>query len=387
LTDLTDRRSLESQLVEAQKMDAIGKLTGGIAHDFNNLLAAVLGGIGLLERRAKLPDDHRKILAMTRRAADQGTELVGRLLAFARRQQLEPKPVDIQSLHRDVDDLLSHTLGGLVELEWQLPDPAWEVFADSSQLELALMNLIINARDACSGGGTILIRSENCSLAAGDEPGLEPGDYVRLQVIDQGCGIAPEMLDKVLEPFVTTKEVGKGTGLGLSMVYGFARQSGGTFLLKSKLGEGTTAELWLPRAPDTAATATPESATPPERPKMSLRILLLDDHEEVRSTTTGMLEELGHSVTQAPDGRSALEILDNGAEFDLLITDYAMPQMSGTDFVVRARENRPELPALIITGYADAAEIGDRPQDVAVLSKPFDFKALSDAAVAAMTRN
>ena len=381
LTDVTDRRSLENQLVEAQKMDAIGKLTGGIAHDFNNLLAAVLGGIGLIERRAELSDEHRKVLAMTKRAADQGTELVRRLLAFARRQQLEPKAIDLHSLHRDVDQLLSHTLGGLVQLEWQLPEQSWEVFADPAQLELALMNLIINARDACSSGGTIQIRTDNQSLSQGADVALPAGDYIRMEVIDQGCGIAAEMLDKVLEPFVTTKEVGKGTGLGLSMVYGFAKQSGGTFRLRSTLGEGTTAELWLPRATASAIAGEAHPAAPePRGPGKPLRILLVDDHEDVRRTTAGMLEDLGHAVTQAHDGRSALAILkERGAGIDLLITDYAMAHLSGTEVVGKARAHLPQLPALIVTGYADAADIGERPCDVSVLAKPFDLEALSQA--------
>src|SRR5579884_1922331 len=259
ITDLTDQRSLESQLIHAQKMDAIGKLTGGIAHDFNNLLAAVIGGLGLLDKRAQLSDDQRKILTMTKRAAEQGSELVKRLLAFARRQTLEPKAIDLAALQEAVWDLLTHTLGGLVNMEWLASDDVWNAFADQAQLELALVNLIINARDAMPAGGTVTVGAANHTLEEGNWAELPAGDYVQLSVADTGSGISPEVLEKVLEPFFTTKELGKGSGLGLPMVYGFAKQSNGAFRILSEVGKGTTAELWLPRAPhgEKAAAAPP----------------------------------------------------------------------------------------------------------------------------------
>ncbi|MDQ3287618.1 MAG: response regulator, partial [Pseudomonadota bacterium] len=327
LTDVTERRSLESQLVQAQKMDAIGKLTGGIAHDFNNLLAAVLGGIGLLERRAQLDDEHHKILTMTKRAADQGSELVRRLLAFARRQQLQPAAIEVAALSEAVNHLLVHTLGGLVELDWQADDQPWCAFADQSQLELALMNLIINARDAMPDGGKISIRAENRTVGAGDTVGLAAGDYVLFTVADQGCGIAPHNIDKVLEPFFTTKDVGKGTGLGLSMVYGFAKQSNGAFHLDSELGEGTRAELWLPRsAPRPAEEPARLVARRKAKAQRALSILLVDDHDDVRTATMGTLEDLGHKVVEATNGADALALVaDGGRRLDLIISDYAMP--------------------------------------------------------------
>jgi PAS domain S-box-containing protein len=384
LTDVTDRRTLESQLVHAQKMDAIGKLTGGIAHDFNNLLAAVLGGIGLIERRAELGEEHRKILTMTRRAADQGSDLVRRLLAFSRQQQLQPATIDLASLHRGVDDLMSHTLGGLVELDWHLPADPWCAFADRSQVELALMNLIINARDAMPEGGTITISADTRQAPAGNSLDLQPGPYVRIEVADEGTGIAPELMDKVLEPFFTTKPVGKGTGLGLSMVYGFARQSGGTFRIRSEPGQGARAEIWLPEAPHHEPVAlAPEVIKLGDGP--SLTILLVDDHPEVRSTTAALLRDIGHSVIEAPTGAEALDLLREGGDaIDLLLSDYAMPQLSGTDIVAMAREFRPGLPALLITGYADADEIRQRPADVAILSKPFTLPDLATALMKAM---
>jgi PAS domain S-box-containing protein len=373
LTDVTERRALESQLVHAQKMDAIGKLTGGIAHDFNNLLAAVLGGIGLIERRANLSEEHLKILSMTKRAADQGSELVRRLLAFARQQQLQPTPVDIASLHKEVNDLLSHTLGGLVELDWHLPEDSWCAFADRSQLELALMNLVINARDAMPDGGTITISADTQDIARGNKLNLEPGTYVRLEVADQGTGIPAEIADKVLEPFFTTKPVGKGTGLGLSMVYGFARQSGGTFSIASEGKSGTKATVWLPQTSsieeDTATSKPPKMVE--DRRKLS--ILLVDDHPEVRETTAALLRELGHDIKEASTGAEALMILAaDGQTIDVLLSDYAMPQLSGTDLLVKARQLLPNLPAVLITGYADAEEIKERPTDVAILNKPFN---------------
>jgi PAS domain S-box-containing protein len=381
LTDISEQRSLESQLVEAQKMDAIGKLTGGIAHDFNNLLAAVIGGLGLLGKRVKLDEEQERILAMTRRAAEQGSELVRRLLAFARRQTLEPQATDLTKLQDAVGDLLIHTLGGLVDIKWSRPKALWPAFVDQAQLELALINLIINARDAMPAGGTVTIAMENEVLAGSNWAALPPGEYVRVSVIDNGTGIAPSQLDKVLEPFFTTKEPGKGSGLGLSMVYGFAKQSNGAFRLSSRLGEGTTAELWLPRAPnDAAGKQTRSTATSQPVPMLNLRILLVEDHAEVRNTTAALLADLGHEVIEAANGADALAALKaRDCEYDLIVSDYAMPKLSGTDFLRQARELCPAVPALIITGYAESEAIGERPSGVEVLPKPFTSSELEAA--------
>jgi PAS domain S-box-containing protein len=383
ITDVSDQRSLESQLVQAQKMDAIGKLTGGIAHDFNNLLAAVIGGLSLLERRAKLGEEQQRVLGMTKRAAEQGSDLVRRLLAFARRQRLEPQSIDLLSLRETVSDLITHTLGGLVNFEWQIEDGVWNVFADQAQLELALVNLIINARDAMPAGGTVTILAENRQLGDEELPDLGGGNYVRLSVKDTGTGISPEHLQKVMDPFFTTKEIGKGSGLGLSMVYGFAQQSNGAFRIASKLGSGTTAELWLPRAPENAAPSKKAQAPEqPAKPLQPLKVLLVDDHAEVRSTTAAVLEDSGHEVIEAASGEDALRLLrERTCDFDLLITDYAMPHLSGTELLREARLLCPDVPALLITGYAEAEMIGDRPADVEVLLKPFT-PAVLEAALA-----
>jgi PAS domain S-box-containing protein len=372
LLDVTDRKALESQLVQARKMDAIGKLTGGIAHDFNNLLAAVLGGLGLIERRLPLEEEHKKILAMTRHAAEQGSELVRRLLAFARRQKLHPERIDISGLSGTVNELLAHTLGGLVQLEWRTGPDLWCAYADETQLELALMNLIINARDAMPDGGHIAVSGENRSVGPGAEFGLRPGDYVVVAVSDSGEGIPAEIIEQVMEPFFTTKEVGKGTGLGLSMVYGFAKQSGGAVGIRSTVGKGTTVEIWLPRAPEAEKMKDVVLAIDEEGDQQPLRILLVDDHDGVRTTTAALLSDLGHEVTEASDGPAVLELLHSKpSAYDLIISDYAMPHVSGADVLKRAREVRPGMPGIIITGYADAQQISSRPVDVPVLNKPF----------------
>ncbi|WP_310468736.1 response regulator [Sphingomonas sp.] len=388
LTDVTERRSLESQLVQAQKMDSIGKLTGGIAHDFNNLLAAVLGGLGLLERRAQLEEGHQKILAMTMRAADQGTELVRRLLAFARQQQLQPAAIEVPALVEAMNDLLAHTLGGLVHLEWRIADDCWPVFADQPQLELALMNLIINARDAMPDGGTIAISSENRSAPADEVSGRAAGDYVVISVTDKGCGITAANLDKVMEPFFTTKDVGKGTGLGLSMVYGFAKQSNGAFRIDSAPGRGTTAELWLPRAEHAAeGAARAKPVRRRARPGRALSVFLVDDHDDVRAATRAMLEELGHKVAEAANGTDALAALtDNSRQWDLLVTDFAMPRVSGVELVRGARRLHPELPALIVTGYAERDAVRMEEDQVSVLFKPFTLEELSESIEATLAR-
>ena len=378
-----EQRFLESKLVQSQKMDAIGKLTGGIAHDFNNLLAAVIGGLGLLEKKAQLGEDETKILTMTKRAAEQGSDLVRRLLAFARKQTLEPKAVEIEDLRRTVSDLLTHTLGGLVQLDWTISEDVPAAFADQAQLELALVNLIINARDAMPDGGTVAVSTALLRAAEGDISGLAAGDYVSLCVTDKGMGIAPEHLEMVLEPFFTTKDIGKGSGLGLPMVYGFAKQSNGAFRISSELGRGTRAELLIPCATNVAVLARPnEPNSDRECPAAGdpLRILLVDDHPEVRTTTAAILTELGHTVIEAANGKEALLALKNGAGgCDLLISDYAMPHISGAEFVRRARQMLPDVPAIIITGYAEAEAVRDRPEGVEILLKPFPEIALQRA--------
>jgi CheY-like chemotaxis protein len=322
---------------------------------------------------------------MTRRAAEQGSELVGRLLAFARRQQLQPDRVDISTLSATVTDLLAHTLGGLVKLEWCADDEVWCAYADSTQLELALMNLIINARDAMPNGGSITVTARNAEAPADNPLGLPAGDYVVLAVKDNGSGIPADILEQVTEPFFTTKDVGEGTGLGLSMVYGFARQSGGTIDINSTVGEGTVVEIWLPRADGAGADAKPAKSSAKPAETRPLRILLVDDHEAVRETTAGMLSDMGHQVSTAGDGPAMLKMLEAApGDFDLVVTDYAMPLMSGADMLKHARKIRPDLPGIIISGYADSRSIVRKPGEVAVLTKPFTLEQMQAAIAGAI---
>jgi CheY-like chemotaxis protein len=321
---------------------------------------------------------------MTRHAAQQGAELVSRLLAFARKQKLEPARIDMNDLSGSVSQLLAHTLGGLVQLEWELQGDLWSPYADETQLELALMNLAINARDAMPEGGRICIACRNATLAeGGDAPA---GDYVVLAVSDTGCGIPPEMIERVTEPFFTTKAVGKGTGLGLSMVYGFAQQSGGTMRIESRLDQGTTVELWLPRAPAALRRPPPSAAVGDQATRNRTRnILLVDDHDGVRATTAAMLEDLGHRVTTATDGEHVSRIIhDDGLDgIDFIISDYAMPLVSGSEVIRKLRSVKPGLPGIIISGYADKAAISGAPEGVIVVSKPFTPSQLQDAIAAA----
>ena len=380
LLDISERKELENQLTHARKMDAIGKLTGGIAHDFNNLLASVLGGLSLIERRVPLDAEQAKIVALTRRTAEQGSDLVGRLLAFARRQHLTPGPVDTAELFAAVSNLLAHTLGGLVELRAETPAKSAHVFADRSQLELALMNLIINARDAMPDGGVITLSASDRTLSPGEEKGLSAGQYIVIAVSDSGVGIPPELMERVLEPFFTTKDVGKGTGLGLSMAYGFAHQSGGVMRIDSTVGVGTRAEIWLPRVPDRLVHAPPAEPKAPSALSRSLRVILVDDHEAVRRTTAAMLVDLGHVVTEVSDAHEVLRLLQTDPHCcDVLVSDYAMPGLSGVELIRRGRTLQPKLAAIIITGYADTQAVTPRADDVLILPKPFTSDDLGNA--------
>lgn len=375
--DLTERKEAQEKLetarealLQSQKMEAIGQLTGGIAHDFNNLLMAVQGSLELLRKR--LPDDPkmRDLLENAVKGAQRGTALTQRMLAFARVQELKQETIAIPELVRGMTDLLQRSLGPSIRIETRFPLLLAPVEADANQLEMVLLNLMVNSRDAMPDGGEIVISSRQEKVADGHDVGLKPGHYVCLSVSDTGEGMDEETLRRAMEPFFTTKGLGKGTGLGLSMAHGFAEQSGGRFVLDSQQGKGTTAELWLP-----VATVIPEIDPPDIRkavaPKnqRSLVVLAVDDDALVLMNTVGMLEDLGHIVFQAYSGTEAIDILRREDSVELVITDQAMPKMTGTQLAKAIRKKWPALPVLLATGYTEIK----REEEIGLpkLSKPF----------------
>jgi PAS domain S-box-containing protein len=387
--DLTERKEAQRALEQAreaffqsQKIEAIGQLTGGIAHDFNNLLMAVLGSLELLKKR--VPDDPRvtRLIDNASQAAQRGAALTQRMLAFARRQELTLAPVELPELVHGMADLLQRSLGPTVEIETRFPLSISAVNADANQLELALLNLAMNARDAMPEGGPIVIAACEAEVAEGAPGGLEAGRYVCLSVADSGEGMDPQTLGRAADPFFTTKGVGRGTGLGLSMVHGLAEQSGGRLELSSEPGKGTIVSLWLPVAEvnrDAArAFRTPRAAedVPDSAP---LNVLAVDDDALVLLNTAAMLEDLGHVVHQASSGAEALDVLA-AHPIDLLVTDYAMPQMNGVQLAAAARAAQPDLPVLIATGFAELAE-GEQ-AGLPRLAKPFTQDDLARALAA-----
>jgi PAS domain S-box-containing protein len=386
--DITERmntaRELEETrevLLQAQKMEAIGHLTGGIAHDFNNLLMAVQGSIELMRRR--LPGIDPKIAQLmdnALQATRRGTALTQRMLAFARRQELKLAPLDVGDIVRRMTNLLQSSLGPSIRIETEFPPKLAKVNADSNQLELAILNLAINGRDAMPKGGTITIGAREHS----ELTGLKPGDYICVSVTDTGLGMDEDTLKRATEPFFTTKGVGKGTGLGLPMVHGMAEQSGGKLVLKSQLGYGTSAELFLPVARG-AAEALEQDKTFDMRTVLQkkLTILTVDDDPLVALNTSSLLEELGHTVYSVPSGRHALDILRLKGEIDLLITDQLMPGMTGSELASAIRAKRPELPIILATGYAELAAGEGR--GLPRLSKPFSQQDLAEAIARAVS--
>ena len=345
------------QLHESQKMECIGQLTGGVAHDFNNLLAVILGNLALLKK--SLPDDPRtsRLMQGAIEGAERGATLTKRLLAFSRRQELKLEAVEIQKLIPDLVDFLRQSVGPGISIVVDILPDVQPVRIDANQLELALMNLAVNARDAMPNGGLLTISCRNeTSDGLNDLPkGLPRGDYVRISVADSGEGMSETTLAKALEPFFTTKGVGKGTGLGLSMVHGLTAQSGGAMDISSQLGRGTVVTLWLPRAPGTEDVSRRRrcQAAPKRRGCRKLQILLVDDDALVSMGTADMLMDLGHAVVEASSGARALQLLGPDARFDVVVTDFAMPGMNGFDLAMKIRQIRPQLPIVLATGYAE----------------------------------
>jgi len=351
-----ERETALAQLFEAQKMDTIGRLTGGVAHDFNNLLMAVLGSLALLEKRLGAEDQHcRRLLQNAVQGAQRGAALTQRLLAFSRRQELKPESVDVAHLVSGMEELLKRALGHGIELTLNFPNGLPPLLADANQLELALLNLALNARDAMPAGGRLMVSAAAESKThSGADSRLAPGDYLRISIVDTGVGMDNITLNKATEPFFTTKGPGKGTGLGLSMVQGLAAQSGGLLDIHSEPDAGTTIDLWLPRATTSAVSVTRAATAAHPLPHTEpCRVLVVDDDLLVMTGTAAMIDDLGHTSIEAHSAAEALAKLDSGIEVDVVITDHAMPSMTGLQLAECIKDRFPGLPIILATGYAE----------------------------------
>lgn len=379
LEEVAQRERAEEQLRQSQKMEAIGQLTGGVAHDFNNLLMVVLGNLELLGKHVAGDAKATRLVDGAIQGARRGAALTQRLLAFARQQDLQVKPVDLAELVSGMNDLLRRSVGSSISIKTILPATLPPALVDANQLELALLNLAVNARDAMPDGGTLSISLREEEVAGNDA--LGKGAYLVLAVADGGTGMDAETLKKAVDPFFSTKELGKGTGLGLSMIHGLAVQLNGALRLTSELGVGTTAELWLPateRRPERAI----EAELPVPQAASRLKILLVDDDALIAMSSVDMLEDLGHEVVEANSGSQALELISSGQHFDLVITDYSMPGMTGAQLAQAARDIHPALPIVLATGYADLPAGTDI--DLPRLAKPYDQAQLAKEIAKAM---
>jgi PAS domain S-box-containing protein len=374
---IEEREKVETTLRQMQRLEAVGQLTSGVAHDFNNLLTVIIGNLGFLQRDMAGQDGrllHR--LGQMTKAAERGAKLTGQLLAFSRRQRLEPKPIDLNDTVLGMRDLLQSTMGGSVRIRTNLEPEPWAALVDPTQIELIILNLAINARDAMEVGGELIVSTSNTHLCTTptrtEEP--PPGEYVVLSVADTGTGMTEDVVQRAFEPFFTTKEVGKGSGLGLAQVFGFVKQSGGGVRIETALGVGTTIHVFLPRAQmnsgkmdPTEAEAWPNGAL---RARGDTLILLVDDDSAVREITAKMLRDLGYDVLEAGSGGAALDLLAREPRITLTLLDYAMPGMSGADVAQEVHKRRPGMPVVFITGYADLAALKDVGEDH-IVQKPF----------------
>jgi signal transduction histidine kinase/CheY-like chemotaxis protein len=377
---VAERRQAEAALIQAQKIEALGRLTGGVAHDFNNLLTAIVGNLELLQSRLPSNDtDGHRLADAAIRSAERAARLTQQLLAFGRKQTLQLRAVDVNRVIGGMDEMLRRTIGSPTLIETRFAPDLWPAQVDEDQLVLSVLNLALNARDAMPAGGTLRIETANVPAGTPDQPGdLDTGDFVRVSVVDSGTGISPDVLGKVFEPFFTTKQHGKGTGLGLSQVYGLAKQVGGTVAIKTRVGRGTEVHVYLPRADGVEAADEQTRRLPPANGHSAADhriVLIVDDDPEVRRVTAEYLEHTGFTVFEAESGSKALELLDGGGRIDLLLVDFAMPEMDGAELLRRVRQIRPGLPALMVTGYIkDRASLDAL--DVAVLHKPFPLAVL-----------
>jgi signal transduction histidine kinase/ActR/RegA family two-component response regulator len=383
-TEIDARELAQNALAQSQKMEAVGQLTGGIAHDFNNLLTAVSGSLELLAGRTS---DERslRLLQTAQRGTSRGAKLTQSLLAFARKQHLEPVPADLNSVIAEMSEMLVRSIGASVDIRHALASGLWPVLIDVNQIELAFLNIAINARDAMPRGGILIIETANIGGGNSELPDEMAGrDCVLVSMRDTGTGMSSEVIARAFEPFFTTKEIGKGTGLGLSMVFGVVRQSGGTVRIASRVREGTTVQIYLPRAIE-AVTPRLGQAMPAQKGGRA-RILVVDDDPDVRWMTAEYLREVGHDVGEAGSGRSALSILEGGDPYDLLVIDLAMPGLSGAETVRLARRACPDLKVLFCTGYVDIARFAAEMCGDPLLRKPFAPGALAEAVATALGR-
>ena len=373
----------EEALLQSQKMEAVGQLTGGIAHDFNNLLTGIVGSLDLLQTRLSQgrTDNVARYINAAMISANRAAALTHRLLAFARRQPLIPKSVDANQLVVSLEDLLRRTIGETIDLAIAAADDLWFTLCDPNQLESALLNLAINARDAMPDGGKLTIATSNARIEGviADSPALSPGDYICISVTDTGAGMSAEVVARAFDPFFTTKPIGQGTGLGLSMIYGFARQSDGHVTIDSKLGRGTSVRLYLPRHQGEIAAQFALAATAAEHAATGETVLVVEDEPVVRAVIVEMLGEQGYQTLEAIDGPSGLRILRANARIDLLVTDVGLPGMNGRQLADQARETRPGLKVLFIAGYAESVAISDGflQPGMEMITKPFDLDNLS----------
>ncbi len=383
--DVTREKEREERLRRTQKIEAIGQLTGGVAHDFNNLLMVISGGLDMLTRH---PDGLRRerVFDRMRQAVERAARLTRQLLAFSRRQALKPEPIDLRRHIGEMRELLDRSLRADVYVDTQFAAGLWPIEVDAPELELVLLNLCVNARDAMPDGGTVTIRAENAPAL---QDGELQGDFVRLSVIDPGTGMSPEVLTRVFEPFFTTKDVGKGSGLGLAQVHGFAQQSGGGVRIVSEPGRGTTITLLLPRSHKVPQdTKHPVTVLAPEpRTRSRGHVLLVEDDEEVAALVADMVDQLGYEVTRTSNPVAALGALANGRGVDLVFSDVMMPgPMNGVDLAREARRRRPGLPVLLTSGYAASAKRDAEAERIALLPKPYRLEELDAAITATLTR-
>ena len=376
-------RAAEEALLQSQKMEAVGQLTGGIAHDFNNLLTGIVGSLDLLQTRLNQgrTDNAARYINAAMTSANRAAALTHRLLAFARRQPLIPKSVDANALVVSLEDLLRRTIGETIDLAIVASDDLWGTLCDPNQLESALLNLAINARDAMPDGGRLVFATSNARLdsVTADTPGFSPGEYICISVTDTGVGMSAEVAARAFDPFFTTKPIGQGTGLGLSMIYGFARQSNGHVTIDSRIGQGTSVRLYLPRHHGDIDTGRASAVRAAEHAATGETVLVVEDEPVVRGVILEMLGEQGYRTLQAVDGPSGLKILRSRERVDLLVTDVGLPGMNGRQLADQARETRPGLKILFITGYAESVAIADGflQPGMEMITKPFDLDNLS----------